>query len=200
MNDISRIIIRLVHLINEYYGCVKAAYTFDAGPNAVIYTLDKDVDMLLTVMAKYFPPMSSNLSEYCNEEEALSAAIRSQDTLPSDLLASLQRCGRNPIPGDVKYIFVTRSGPGPINVGMEHALLDPATGLPVPPRPEHRQLKVGTVSPASTTSVKSIPVSPTSCCPASSSPSSSCCRCPLLPIVMGTGLLVAAFMLGRKMK
>jgi hypothetical protein len=207
MNDISRIIIRLVHLINEYYGCVKAAYTFDAGPNAVIYTLDKDVDMLLTVMSKYFPPMSLNLSEYCNEEGALSAAIRSQGSLPSDLLASLQRCGRNPVPGDVKYIFVTRSGPGPINVGMEHALLDPATGLPVPPRPEHRQLKVGVVS-SSTTAEASPSSSPVksacatvgpsaSCCPASSS---SCCGCPLLPIVLGTGLLVAAFMLGRKMK
>jgi diphosphomevalonate decarboxylase len=41
MNDISRSIIRLVHVINQYYGCIKAAYTFDAGPNAVIYTLDK---------------------------------------------------------------------------------------------------------------------------------------------------------------
>ena len=41
MNDISRIIIRLVHIINDYYGSIKAAYTFDAGPNAVIYTLEE---------------------------------------------------------------------------------------------------------------------------------------------------------------
>lgn len=41
MNDISRMIIRLVHVINAFYGSIKAAYTFDAGPNAVIYTLDE---------------------------------------------------------------------------------------------------------------------------------------------------------------
>lgn len=41
MNDISKAIIRLVHVINAHYQTVKAAYTFDAGPNAVIYTLEK---------------------------------------------------------------------------------------------------------------------------------------------------------------
>jgi diphosphomevalonate decarboxylase len=41
MNDVSKSIIKLVHVYNEYYGEVRAAYTFDAGPNAVIYTLDK---------------------------------------------------------------------------------------------------------------------------------------------------------------
>lgn len=41
MNDTSKLIIRLVHVINAYFGEVRAAYTFDAGPNAVIYTLEK---------------------------------------------------------------------------------------------------------------------------------------------------------------
>lgn len=41
MNDTSKMIIRLCSIINEHFGCVKAAYTFDAGPNAVIYCLDK---------------------------------------------------------------------------------------------------------------------------------------------------------------
>lgn len=41
MNDTSRIIIRLVHVLNEILGGVKAAYTFDAGPNAVIYTTEQ---------------------------------------------------------------------------------------------------------------------------------------------------------------
>lgn len=41
MNDVSKSIIKLVHVFNDFYGGVRAAYTFDAGPNAVIYTLDK---------------------------------------------------------------------------------------------------------------------------------------------------------------
>lgn len=41
MNDTSKAIIRLVHVINAHFGEVRAAYTFDAGPNAVIYTLEK---------------------------------------------------------------------------------------------------------------------------------------------------------------
>jgi diphosphomevalonate decarboxylase len=41
MNDTSKVIIRLVHVINSYYNEIRAAYTFDAGPNAVIYTLEK---------------------------------------------------------------------------------------------------------------------------------------------------------------
>ena len=41
MNDMSKSIVRLVHVINAHYGSIKAAYTFDAGPNAVIYCLEE---------------------------------------------------------------------------------------------------------------------------------------------------------------
>ena len=47
MNDTSKAIIRLVHVINAHFGEVRAAYTFDAGPNAVIYTLEKVSQMTL---------------------------------------------------------------------------------------------------------------------------------------------------------
>ncbi|MDP3742539.1 MAG: diphosphomevalonate decarboxylase [Candidatus Micrarchaeota archaeon] len=44
MNDASREIVALVHELNEKAGHTIAAYTFDAGPNAHIYTLAQNVD------------------------------------------------------------------------------------------------------------------------------------------------------------
>ncbi|KAK3689104.1 GHMP kinase [Podospora appendiculata] len=42
MNDVSRAAIRAVEQVNAKAGRTVAAYTFDAGPNAVIYYLEKD--------------------------------------------------------------------------------------------------------------------------------------------------------------
>lgn len=47
MNDTSRAAIRLVHELNSAAGRTVAAYTFDAGPNAVIYYLEKDASLVL---------------------------------------------------------------------------------------------------------------------------------------------------------
>ncbi|KAL4921234.1 GHMP kinase [Aspergillus aurantiobrunneus] len=46
MNDVSRAAVRLVHDINNIFGRTVCAYTFDAGPNAVIYYLEKDSDIV----------------------------------------------------------------------------------------------------------------------------------------------------------
>lgn len=46
MNDVSRAAVRLVHDINNAVGRTVAAYTFDAGPNAVIYYEDKDSELV----------------------------------------------------------------------------------------------------------------------------------------------------------
>lgn len=42
MNDVSRAAVRAVEKINEVAGRTVAAYTFDAGPNCVVYYLEKD--------------------------------------------------------------------------------------------------------------------------------------------------------------
>lgn len=47
LNDVSRAAIRAVEEINEKVGRTIAAYTFDAGPNAVIYYQEADEDAVL---------------------------------------------------------------------------------------------------------------------------------------------------------
>jgi diphosphomevalonate decarboxylase len=47
MNDVSRAAIRAVEAINTAAGKTVAAYTFDAGPNAVVYYLEKDTEAVV---------------------------------------------------------------------------------------------------------------------------------------------------------
>ena len=44
LNDVSRAAIRAAELINEMVGRAVLAYTFDAGPNAVLYYLESDAE------------------------------------------------------------------------------------------------------------------------------------------------------------
>ncbi|EAS33132.2 diphosphomevalonate decarboxylase [Coccidioides immitis RS] len=52
MNDVSRAAVRVVHDVNRAAGETICAYTFDAGPNAVIYYLEKDSDRVLGTFRK----------------------------------------------------------------------------------------------------------------------------------------------------
>eukprot|EP00918_Siedleckia_nematoides_P075879 GHVU01166009.1.p1 GENE.GHVU01166009.1~~GHVU01166009.1.p1 ORF type:complete len:365 (+),score=25.64 GHVU01166009.1:44-1096(+) len=56
MTDVSHSIVRMVHALNDYLGQVKVAYTFDAGPNACLYLLEKDVQVTLGLVQYMFPP------------------------------------------------------------------------------------------------------------------------------------------------
>ena len=58
LNETSKQIIQLVTRYNEIYGQVKAAYTFDAGPNAVLFTLSENTQEMLSVILHAFPPSS----------------------------------------------------------------------------------------------------------------------------------------------
>jgi diphosphomevalonate decarboxylase len=126
MNDISRSIIRIVHAYNQWAGQVRAAYTFDAGPNAVLYTLDEYAVEVGALMLHYY---SEHGSSYVNHSDFL-AKIKGH-TLDASLLESTDKTGRTPKAGDVKMLYYTKSGSGPQKLGPEESNLDLATGLNV---------------------------------------------------------------------
>lgn len=138
LNDVSKAIIKLVHAYNTFHNEVRAAYTFDAGPNAVIYTLDAHVDDLLAMAALHFPAPNGNNDKYCNAPQRLSAA----PAVSAELAARYAATGHAPRAGDVKYVFVTKAGPGPQRQ-LTESLLDPASGMPAQAGPKHQRMKIG---------------------------------------------------------
>lgn len=93
-------------------------------------------------MAKYFPAPGA-VDEYCSSPEEYSRIAADTDALvPPELIEKLDKTGRAPVPGDVKYVFLTKSGPGPIRQPLEESLLDPETGMPVPPGPKHKRMRI----------------------------------------------------------
>lgn len=126
MNDVSRAIIALVVEYNrvsvENGGKIKAAYTYDAGPNAVIYAPQENMKEIVEMIVKYFPqpqPFKDPLGLFGAQGvgegrvvEGFNAAVAK----PFEV-------------GAVKNLIHTRVGDGPRVLGDEEALLG-ANGLP----------------------------------------------------------------------
>lgn len=58
LNDTSKKIMKLIHQLNDAEGKIIAAYTFDAGPNAVIYYDSSNESKVLGLLYKYFHQVS----------------------------------------------------------------------------------------------------------------------------------------------
>ncbi|XP_029879797.1 diphosphomevalonate decarboxylase [Aquila chrysaetos chrysaetos] len=120
LNDLSRHIIALAHRFNAHHGRTKVAYTFDAGPNAVIFTLADTVAEFVEVVRCSFPP-AANGDQFVRGMPVGSAA------LPEELLAAVVM---EPVPGAVRYILHTKPGPGPQLVDDPSQHLLGSDGLP----------------------------------------------------------------------
>ncbi|XP_010244659.1 PREDICTED: diphosphomevalonate decarboxylase MVD2-like [Nelumbo nucifera] len=137
MNDTSHRIISYVEKWNRSAGTPQVAYTFDAGPNAVLIARNREVaSLMLQRLLFYFPPPpATELTSYVlgdksilkdaglemrKDVEALSPPPETKDNIPSQKYA-----------GDVSYFICTRPGRGPVLLADEsQALLHPETGLP----------------------------------------------------------------------
>jgi diphosphomevalonate decarboxylase len=114
LTDTSRLIIRLVHCINDIFGVEKVAYTFDAGPNACLYLLEEDVPRVVNLVKHFFPPAQSN-----GEPFVTGMPVPEADTIISDIA----EINLPQSPGTIKYVIHTKVGPGP------QVLTDPKESL-----------------------------------------------------------------------
>ncbi|KZT71761.1 Diphosphomevalonate decarboxylase [Daedalea quercina L-15889] len=125
MNDVSRAIIALIVEYNRVAvaagGKLKAAYTYDAGPNAVIYAPKENLKEIVELIVKYFPQ-----AEPFKDPFALFGGAGVQGRVVDGFNAAVAK----PFSvGAVKGLIHTRVGDGPRVLGAEEALLG-SDGLP----------------------------------------------------------------------
>ena len=106
MNDISKAAIRAVENINARAGKIIAAYTFDAGPNAVIYYLDEDREAVVG-------PFKRALGEKEGWLGPQGTVIGYSEIAPEDEIVMAK------LKSGVSRVILTGVGEGPIKV-QEH--------------------------------------------------------------------------------
>ena len=120
LNDASQNVIQFVQAYNNHNKNCRLAYTFDAGPNAFLFTLENYAQDVAQLLHYYFGPKQNGVS---------SARFIRGMSITYDLInnSSLQfeQC-----PNMVNFIILTRPGPGPIKLQGQD-LICPKTGLPL---------------------------------------------------------------------
>eukprot|EP01112_Ceratiomyxa_fruticulosa_P004573 TRINITY_DN15110_c0_g1_i2.p1 TRINITY_DN15110_c0_g1~~TRINITY_DN15110_c0_g1_i2.p1 ORF type:complete len:431 (-),score=105.10 TRINITY_DN15110_c0_g1_i2:79-1314(-) len=113
LNDTSKKIIHLLRELNKLSGEIKAAYTFDAGPNAVIYLPRKNIPEVLSLVLAHFPSHSQSTSTeevYFRGNPEINQLA--QKWKPTEHTSSLWNATESSGIG-LKYIIHTTIGPGP---------------------------------------------------------------------------------------
>ncbi|XP_065827872.1 diphosphomevalonate decarboxylase-like [Oscarella lobularis] len=117
LNDTSKKVIQFITRYNQYKGVTTAAYTFDAGPNAVLYLENKSVHEILSLLKYYFWPLLEN------GNNSFVKGIPVECENPSKEL--LSAIGMDRSPGEIQYIIHTKPGPGPQLLDQSQSLLTP---------------------------------------------------------------------------
>ncbi|KAH7547752.1 hypothetical protein JRO89_XS14G0010500 [Xanthoceras sorbifolium] len=129
-------IISCVEKWNRSEGSPQVAYTFDAGPNAVLIARNKKVAaQLLQRLLFIFPPSSdTDLNSYVIGDKSILhdagiGGMKDVEALPPP--PEINTVPAQKYQGDVSYFICTRPGRGPVLFSDESkALLNPETGLP----------------------------------------------------------------------
>ncbi|XP_076802963.1 diphosphomevalonate decarboxylase-like [Clavelina lepadiformis] len=118
LNNVSEQIIRFVHAYNEHCSDTRVAYTFDAGPNAFLFVLERHLSEVASLIYKIFGPATDNATDFFRGERFKAY----QSDLPD---FETKIC-----PTSAEYVICTKAGPGPLQL-FEHNI-SPKTGLPLP--------------------------------------------------------------------
>lgn len=101
MTDVSHRIVDIIHKYNELSGEVKVAYTFDAGPNACLYLLEKDVPEVISLIKQTFPFSNNEFIKGLEIPEIQNTEIVKEFPIqPFDMDL-------------IKYLIYTKVGDGP---------------------------------------------------------------------------------------
>ncbi|KAF3905838.1 hypothetical protein AA313_de0207025 [Arthrobotrys entomopaga] len=110
MNDSSRAAVRVVEEMNRCAGKKVAAYTFDAGPNAVIYYDEANENLVLGVLKK----ATAQVTGWSEKYSKISPKV--PEDFNEGLLTALST--------GVSRVILTSVGSGPLKVTKENALID----------------------------------------------------------------------------
>ncbi|KAH9484893.1 Diphosphomevalonate decarboxylase [Psilocybe cubensis] len=130
MNDVSRAIIALIVEYNRLALAqgkgYKAAYTYDAGPNAVIYALEENIKEIAQLVTAYFPQRAGEFKDVLGLYGDAAKDINSEAKVPEGFNEAVAK--RFEV-GAVKGLIHTRVGDGPRRLPASESLLAPS-GLP----------------------------------------------------------------------
>ncbi|KAG5364843.1 Diphosphomevalonate decarboxylase [Yarrowia sp. E02] len=96
LNDVSRASIRVVESINKAAGATIAAYTFDAGPNCVIYYEDKNEELVLGALKAIL----GNVEGWEKHQSIDAKEIEVDERWESELANGIQRVILTKVGGD----------------------------------------------------------------------------------------------------
>ncbi|RDA89080.1 hypothetical protein CP532_2209 [Ophiocordyceps camponoti-leonardi (nom. inval.)] len=105
LNDVSRAAIRAVEAINAAAETTVAAYTFDAGPNCVVYYLDKDAPTVLGA----FSPILDGVAGWKKDYQGAASSAKLDEGIAQALRAGVSRVimtavGEGPVPSE-EHLF-----------------------------------------------------------------------------------------------